>query len=481
MEDADSAVTYADLEHDSSRVAAVLKATGLGPGEPVLVLVGNRPADWCTCLAVWRERGVVVPVHRDAPAAVVADLLARTRARVVLDASAEFAALAGNPEASAEGPALVLNQPPPPDRPLLRGAAVIVFTSGTTGTPKGTVLSHVGLAGKLEVLRSVMGFSVDTRTLLILQMTFSFGIWVSLLTLLQGGRLIMRGRFDREGLMATLREARISTAAMVPSMIRTLLAGAPPSAEDLREAGASLRTLIVGGETLGLALYRRVRELWPDAALYDVYGTTETATSDFILRPQDQPALAGTLGVVTEGVEYRVVDGRGLDVVPGEIGELLLRSRFVMSGYLDEPQRTRESFLEGYFRSGDLVRARPDGGLEPVGRNKEIISRGGNKVSPLEVEAALIDHPGVAEAIVAGVPDERLGERIHALVVLAAAEGPREAELKAWVADRLGRFKAPDVIHYGSEIPRGRTGKADRGGFRAWALAHRAAADGAKD
>lgn len=481
MEDADSSVTYADLEHDSSRVAGLLKATELGPDEPVLVLVGNRPADWCTCLAVWRERGVVVPVHRDAPAAVVADLLARTRARVVLDASTEFAALAANPETSAEGPVLVLDRSPPPDRPLLRGAAVIVFTSGTTGTPKGTVLSHAGLAGKLEVLRSVMGFSADTRTLLILQMTFSFGIWVSLLTLMQGGRLNMRGRFDRGGLLATLREARISTAAMVPSMIRTLLAGAPAAAEDLREAGASLRTLIVGGETLGLALYRRVRELWPDAALYDVYGTTETATSDFILRPEDQPGLAGTLGVVTEGVDYRVVDERGLDVAPGEIGELLLRSRFVMSGYLDEPQRTRDSFVDGYFRSGDLVRARPDGGLEAVGRNREIISRGGNKVSPLEVEAVLIDHPGVAEAIVAGVPDERLGERIHALVVLAAAEGPREAELKAWVSDRLGRFKAPDVIHYGSEIPRGRTGKADRGGFRAWALARIRTAGAPKD
>lgn len=468
LEDGEQSLTYSRLDELSSGLARSLKGCGLSRDEPVIALVSNKATDWMSVIALWHAGGVLVPVHRRTPASVFHELLARTGARFVLDASGSFLPLG---KVAVEKCALfhALDRPAPEPRQVLESAAFIVFTSGSTGRPKGTVISHDSLAGKLETLKPILNFSPSTKSLLVLQMTFSFGIWVSLLTLINGGTLVMREKFDVLPILRTLNERQVTTAALVPTMLRALFGSREPAvADELGKLAVNgvLKQIILGGETLDAFVADRLRERLSGVAVFDVYGTTETATSDFILRPTDAPALRGTIGHPSPGVEYRVIGDQGHDVAPGGLGELQIRSVFAMNGYLDEPELTRQSFSDGYFRTGDVVRVRKNGGLEMVGRTKEIISRGANKVSPLEVEAALLSHPAVYEAIVTGVPDPLMGERIHGLVV--PIEGARLSghELRNWVGGRLDKFKVPDVIHFGSEIPRGRTGKADRAQLR---------------
>lgn len=467
LSDPHATYSYGDMTRISAELGGRLQALGLRQAEPVITLVSNRAIDWIACLAIWRARGVVIPVHRSTPEAALKDMLDQTGARIIVDPAGEARPV---PYGVIEENAglRMLDRPHPPARPLLSDAAVIVFTSGSTGRPKGVVLSHPALEGKLRALDTVLGFDSHTRTLLVLQITFSFGIWVSLLTLMKGGTLFLQQKFEPEAALRVLSDERITATALVPTMLRSLFSDAAVMG---LERAKELRQLIVGGEALGVALQHRIRAALPQVRLYDVYGTTETGTSDFILRPEDQPALDGTIGRPSPGVEFRIAGEAGRPASPGEIGELQIRTPYRMNGYLDEPELTDAGFVDGYFRTGDVVALRTGGGVEIVGRIKEIISRGGNKISPLELEQILAAHPLVAEAVATGVPDELMGERIHVLVVPNSPGQLTESEIRVWMATHLARYKVADVVHFASAVPRGRTGKADRGAFRSMVLA----------
>jgi long-chain acyl-CoA synthetase len=188
---------------------------------------------------------------------------------------------------------------------------------------------------------------------------------------------------------------------------------------------------------------------------------TETGSCDFCLGPADQPDGLGTIGHPTDRVTFRLAqDGRA--VAAGETGELQIRTPFGMLGYLDNPQLTEAAFDGGYFRTGDLARVTKRGTLALVGRSKEMISRGGIKIAPLEIDNLLGEHPGVAAALCAGVPDERLGEVIHAVIVPRAGAHLDAAALRDWLLLRTERFKVPDVFHFRDALPSGSSGKADR-------------------
>jgi acyl-CoA synthetase (AMP-forming)/AMP-acid ligase II len=165
-------------------------------------------------------------------------------------------------------------------------------------------------------------------------------------------------------------------------------------------------------------------------------------------------------------VQFRIADNQGLELPMKHIGELQIRTPFIMNGYLDEPDLTLSAFVDGFFRTGDLAHVREDGQVELVGRIKDLIMRGGTKISPLELDHILLEHPAIASALTTGVPDEIMGERIHALVVPRAGAGVDEAELRAWIASRIEKFKWPDVYHFAQELPTGRTGKVDRNVLR---------------
>jgi long-chain acyl-CoA synthetase len=471
LSDADGSLTLDELERVAAAVSAGLRQAQCRPGEPVAVLVSNRARDLGALWGAWEAGAVAAPIHRTTPVAVASGLLDRLRCRFLIDTEPERTAIDLPAAARRAGSLVLLDRPEPAPRPLLRDAALIVFTSGTTGQPKGAVISHAALSGKLAANDSLLHFGADTRTLLVLQITFSFGMWVSLLTLTRGGRLHLEEKFEAARFLPAMAEGGITAVAIVPTMIRALFALADDAqlAEQVRALGglAHVRQLLTGGENLGPTLGARLNGLFPSADIADIYGLTETATCDFFLLPQDHARYAGCIGRPAPGVAFRIVDGQGNPALPGHAGELLIRTAYLMNGYLDAPGLTQAALSDGYFRTGDIAREREPGVVELVGRSKELISRGANKVSPLEIEHAVGSHPAVAEVLACGVPDAVLGERIHLLVVPRAGAAVTEADLRAWAAARLERFKLPDRIHFGTELPQGRTGKADRIRLRA--------------
>jgi acyl-CoA synthetase (AMP-forming)/AMP-acid ligase II len=275
-----------------------------------------------------------------------------------------------------------------------------------------------------------------------LQLTFIFGLWVSLLALMKGARLVLVPKFARLTMERGLADATVL--AGVPSMFRALLADATPNAP-------RLRLLLTGGEVLAPKLADAMQR-FSTAAIYDLYGLTETGSCDFCLTPRGQPHGFGTIGTPTEGIAYRIAPD----------GELQIRTPFGMLGYLDDPNLTQASFADGYFKTGDLARVTPSGNVQLIGRAKDIVSRGGHKIAPLEIDNLLAEHPDVAAALCAGVPDERLGEVIHAVVVRRAGSTLDEAALRDWLLGRTERFKVPEMFHFRDALPAGATGKADR-------------------
>jgi len=398
---ADGALTLraADLLEHAEAVHRILSRHRLRPDEPILVRVGNHPADLATFLGTWIGQGVVIPVHAGTPDTVLRSLQARTAARLMMNGATGEVGVTG----------LGLGASPP-DRPLLNGAALVIFTSGSTGTPKGVVLGHDRFARKLDALQEMLRFSAGTRTLLPLQITFIFGIWVALLTILAGGHLRLMSRFTPAAARTALDDG-ITSAALVPTMLRALFADA-----DGPGSGPALRQVLTGGEPLGGGLAQRIAAAWPGAGVHDLYGLTETGSCDFRLCPEDAHTGLGSIGRPTPGVEFRIAD----PAADGS-GELQIKTPFGMLGYLDQEELTAASFQDGYFKTGDLARLKPDGFVELVGRSKDLISPGGNKISPLEIDRLFASHPDVAAALCTGMPDPLLGERIHLLIVLAPA------------------------------------------------------------
>jgi long-chain acyl-CoA synthetase len=337
------------------------------------------------------------------------------------------------------------------------------------------VLSHRAFVGKLEAIDSMLGFRPRTRSLLVLQITFVFGTWVMLLTLLTGGMAWMQSRFEAAGVLGTLKAQGLSDAALVPTMLRKLLALEESVSRPLI-AGSPLARILTGGEPFGRELSRRLQDFMPGVRVVDIYGLTETCSSDFFLTAEEREPFAGTIGRPGPGIQFRIADEQNRELPVDAAGELQIRTPFAMNGYLDEPELTGAAFADGYFRTGDLARARVDGRVELAGRIKDIIIRGGANVSPLELDHLLAQHPDVAAALTAGVPDSMVGERIHALVVPRANAAIDEKGLRQWVAERIERFKWPDVYHFGQELPTGRTGKVDRGALREQVLRERAKA-----
>jgi acyl-CoA synthetase (AMP-forming)/AMP-acid ligase II len=415
----------ADLLKIADRVAAALRGQGVTPDEPVHLRMGNRPVDIAGLLGIWRAGAVAVPVHVSAAPATIERLGSLSRARFLVDG---------------EQIEQIASTPPTP-RPLLQGAVLIMFTSGTTGVPKGAVVGHDRMAAKLKVLDQLLNLRGDDTVLLPLQMTFIFGLWVMLLALSKGARLLLVPKFSPDVMANDLRAAAVLAA--VPSVYRALLLDPPPAPK--------LRMMMTGGEVLPSHLARAMTK-FSNAGIFDLYGLTETGTCDFCLAPSDAPHGFGTIGRATPQVQYRIAGD----------GELQIKSPFGMLGFLDAPEQTAASFADGYYRTGDLARETPEGLIQLIGRTKEIISRGGTKIAPLEIDNLIAEHPAVAAALCAGVPNERLGEVVHAAVVRRDGATIEAAELRAWLLARTERYKVPEAFYFLDALPVGGTGKGDR-------------------
>ncbi|MGA0530847.1 class I adenylate-forming enzyme family protein [Hansschlegelia sp. KR7-227] len=444
-------VPAARLLDMAADVARSLKAQDLRPDEPVFVVIGARAADLANMLGVWMAGGVAAPVHASASTTTWRAVRVALGARVVLDGAA----------ASFE------DRPAPAQRAELAGAAVIVFTSGTTGAPKGVIIRHQGFVGKLEALDRVIRLTRDDLTAVPLQLTFIFGQWVTFLALRAGGSVVLMSKLA-PAVCASTPISGVTALGAVPSTLRALAQGPRPFER--------LRTIISGGEPLGGPLSEATLALWPDASIFDMYGLTETGAADFCsISTADFPAGAW-IGRPTAGVSYRIVQDDGSPAPAGAPGELQIRTEHGMAGYLGDPELTARSFSDGHFRTGDLAVEGADRRLALIGRIKEVISRAGNKIYPAEIETALHAHPDVAAALCAGTPDAQFGERIYAVAVLKPEASVGVPELRAWLGERLERYKVPDFLSIVDALPLGSTGKASRAALRDIALRERAEA-----
>lgn len=444
--DARTTLSYAALARRAAGLAKGLGESGIRPDEPVIAAVSSHAGDVAALMAIWQAGGVAVPVHRGAAYASVQTVLSRTGARLIVNAVPDEP-LTG----MAPGEVVKAAAAPPPPREILKDAAWIVFTSGSTGQPKGVVLAHDRYVAKLDAILAAMSLPSPQRILLPLQMTFAYAHWVSFTTLLSGGEIVIASPFRPDGFLLRLADGFTATA-VVPTMLRRL--------RPMIEAAATpfSGVLMTGGEPLPAMLGRFLREAWPQARIWDVYGLTESATSDFYVRPEEQDRAAGCIGRPAPGIAYRIAP---------QTGELQISSPYVMRGYLDEPELTADAFQDGYLRTGDQVRLRDDGFVEITGRLKDLVNRAGNKIAPVEVEASFLAHPDVTDALAAGVPDPMRGEALHLVVVGRPDAALDRDTLLRWASERMERFKLPDHIHIAPELPVGGTGKADRNALRA--------------
>lgn len=446
---AENSITYAQFAERAAAFAAKLAQAGLQADEPVLVAMSNSILDLPSLHGAWKAGGVAVPVHRSAASGTVKDLLKRTGARFILNALPDKP-LAGM-EPSRE-PLAHYREALPPPRAMLEGAAWIVFTSGSTGEPKGVVHAHESYLAKLDAINAAMETPENQRVVVPLQPTFAYAQWVALTTLLRGGEVVLASPFRPENFLEMLADGA-TACAVVPTMLRQLR----PFIErdkNFRYSGV----LMTGGEVLPGDLGQFLRGVWPEMKLWDIFGLTETATSDFYVRPDDRARADGAIGRPAPGVDYRI---------DTDTGELLMRTPYLMRGYLDDPKQTAAAMAGDFFRTGDQAREREDGMVELTGRLKDLVNRGGNKIAPLEIERMFLSHPDVEQALATGIPDARTGESLHLLVVLRRDATIDADSLLAWASERLDRPKLPDRIHFGKELPTGRTGKADRGALRA--------------
>ncbi|WP_051062406.1 class I adenylate-forming enzyme family protein [Ilumatobacter nonamiensis] len=470
--DRDRATSYAELADRSLRLASLLRSTG--------VVAGDRVAFLAPTSSKWHEFVLATAWIGAVPLTLNWRLTGSELAGVINHARPT--ALLGDSEMLGTIDASSLLAPPtrlPPDEyePLLAAqtpavepvslpssaTALQIYTSGTSGRPKGVMLSDEGLSTFLT--QNIPLFDLDERSrgLCSLPLFHVGGAIFALLNLTAGSTSVIPTGSSAEDTAASISQHGISHFPMVPTMLLTLVEHAETHDHDL----SSVRRIVYGGATITPALLRRTLEAIGPVLLH-TYGLTETTGCVTILQPEEHdPAIPGRLnscGRVVPWVELRVADVDGeKELAVGEVGEVQVRSQVVMSGYFDDPELTAEAMTsDGFLRTGDLGTLDADGFLAIVGRAKDLIITGGENVTPSEVEAALTAHPSIAQAVAIGLPDERWGELVTAVVVLRADHSIDFDDLTTFLRDRLAPYKCPKRIEIVTELPLGTTGKIDR-------------------
>jgi len=474
--DPDRALDYRGLFERTARCAAVLRASGLARGERCALLLGNRSAYLETVFAAAQIGAIAVPLNARLTARELAPLvadcaprllvheasLADTAAAACRERSVERIACGGAPDdyearLAAAAPWREV-APVSPDDPML-----LMYTSGTTGAPKGALLPHRKTLYNSLNAQLFFGLTREDRVLVVLPLFHSFGLAIlSIPALYAGASVHLRPRFDPAAVWDDVERERISYLGGVPTMFRALHAEleAGPRRRDL----ASLRFLFTAGAAIPVDLVRAFETR--GLVLKQGFGQTETSIL-CCLDARDAVRKAGSVGRPVFHAEVRVVAQDGLegepeawrDAAEGETGEIVVRGPITMLGYWGMPEATAEVLRGEWLRTGDLATADAEGFLTLVGRARDMYISGGENVYPAEVEAVYAEHPAVDEIAVVGVPDERWGEVGRAYVVPAAGAALDAEALRAWGSERLARFKLPAAFVAVADLPRTPTGK----------------------
>jgi len=460
-------LTYGDLDDGSARVAALLRRRGLEVGDRVGVMLPNVLEFPLAYYGVLRAGGIVVPMNVLLKRREIAFYLEDSGAKLILawhgfldearagaaDAGAELIAVEPEELAAAlaglEPTAEIVDTD-------AEDTAVILYTSGTTGKPKGAELSHRNLDENSEIVsRTTCLVEAGDVVLGALPLFHSFGQTVGMNgSLRRGACLTLVPKFDPGAALATIDRDRVTHFYGVPTMFGALLHHPERESFDT----SSLRICITGGASMPVEVLHGFEEAF-GAELLEGYGLSETsptASSGF----PGKLRKPGSIGTPLEKVEMRIVDESGAEVPRGEVGEIVIRGHNIMKGYWGKPEASAEAIRgDGWFHSGDMGREDEDGYFYVVDRKKDMIIRGGYNVYPREVEELLYEHPAIREAAVVGVPHSEWGEEVGAAVVLEPGEEVAPEEISAWVRERIAAYKYPRVVWFLDELPKGPTGK----------------------
>ena len=468
----DETATHEELDRLAAKVGGWLRAQGLAPEERVILCGGNSLDFVVAYLGILRAGSIVVPAGAALTPPELRHLAQDSGAAYALaqgDALGRLASIAREDTplrkvvaigGEASSSALSLQEATSEGEPLEPGdvsgddVAMLAYTSGTTGRPKGVPLTHANLLSSMHAAMWAWRWDANDVLVHALPFTHQHGLGGVQMTLLAGSRAVVHSRFDPARLCAAIESERATVLFAVPAVYEKLATW-----EGIEEAGfSSLRLPIAGSSALSPALARRVSSLLGRDVL-ERYGSTESGLS--ISNPYDGSRKFGSVGFPLPGTELSIVDEVGGTLELGEDGEIVLRGPQVFSGYWNLPDATEENFYAGgWFRTGDVGRVDPeDGYLTMTGRLKEMIISGGLNIYPREVELVLEDHAAVKGAAVVGVHSERWGEEVVAFVVSTGDGGVDEGDLSAHARENLSAYKCPKRFFVVDELPRNEMGK----------------------
>ena len=468
-------LTYGELDALSDRFAAGLDQAGVRLGDRVAIQLPNIPQFLIAYFGVLKAGGVVVPLNVMYKPREVAFHLGHSAARVfitwagILPDAAAGAAEAGVSQVYAVGlPEGAAGALPferllaaPADGALLPDTAmgdtaVIMYTSGTTGRPKGAELTHMQLYMNADIPGRLFGVRPDDVVITVLPLFHIFGLSSILNVCVRFGcTMSLIPRFDPATVLAAVQRDRATIFEGVPAMFIGLLSHPSLDEFDL----SSLRIAISGGASIPGPVLDAFEQRF-GLLILEGYGLTETASTTTFNRSEADRRVY-SVGKPIWGTQTQVWDSEGKPLPAGQenVGEVVTRGLHVMKGYLDNPEATADALRGGWFHTGDLGYFDKDGFLFIAGRSKELIIRGGYNVYPLEIEDVLHAHPAVAEAAVVGIGDPRLGEEVKACVVLRPGAEVSAPELIAFCKERLAAYKYPRVIEFRAELPKNALGK----------------------
>jgi long-chain acyl-CoA synthetase len=459
-------LTYADLRDAAGRMGALLASIGIEPGDRVGLMLPNVPAFPIAFYGALAAGAVVVPMNPLLKSREVAYYLGDSGAKAVVawhamaGEAAKGAADAGAQMIAAESPDLagliggltaVAGDPGRGDD----DDAVILYTSGTTGRPKGAELTHAGLVSNAEVsARTLFDPGPGDVIMGCLPLFHVFGLTCGLnVAVTSAATLTLLPRFDPAKALDIIQRDQVTVFEGVPTMYAAMLH--LPEADPAKTA--TLRLCASGGAALPVEILRGFEEKF-GCVILEGYGLSETSPVASFNHP-NQVRKPGSIGTPIEGVQMRLIDDNWNTVPAGEIGEIAIRGHNVMKGYWNKPEATAEALKDGWFRTGDMARVDEDGYYYIVDRKKDLIIRGGYNVYPREIEEVLHEHPAVAEVAVIGIPHPDLGEEVGAAVALKPGASATPEELRAFARDRVAAYKYPRQVWLVDALPKGPTGK----------------------
>lgn len=459
--------TYRELDDAASRVAGGFAACGVGPGDRVVLFLGNLPEFLIALFALQRLGAVVVPVSVREQGPGLEYILNQCGAKaIVYEAvlSDRLPAPSAAPDLSlrvsvgAEFDALSQYEPmATPAAPDEEDTAFILYTSGTTGRPKGAMLTHFNVVHSAMHFEACMRLTCEDRSALAVPASHVTGVVAVIATMARiGGAVIVMREFKAAAYIREAAAERVTYTVLVPAMYNLILLQPEFGQHDL----SHWRVGGYGGAPMPVSTIDTLAKKLPRLILTNAYGATESTSPSTIMPVGDTRAHADTVGVTVPCGDIRIMDDAGREVPPGETGEIWIGGPMMVKGYWDNPAATAREFTGGYWHSGDLGSKDADGYVRIFDRKKDMLNRGGFKIYSVEVENVLMGLAGVVEAAIIGVPCPVLGERVHAFVHASAGAALEAETVRQHCAAQLADYKVPETVTFvDTPLPRNANGK----------------------